>query len=599
MLNPLEEAITGVPVSSGTVREVRGRRYLPPSPKPVVCGVLRLLDPLCVFFSALLAALAYIQWLPSVAATLRGADLERMALLAAVVAPFILYEQRFGSAASHGAVGLLVRSHLARFAVFTAAVLALGQLSYILVHIPRAVLALWFVLSLLLTSLTRVLLARYLRFLLRRGALTEVIAVVGAGPVADRLVLAMQQTRPESVALLGVFDDAAAGAGKVSVAGSIDDLLELGKTQRIDWVLLTAPPGSEDEVQSLVYRLKSLSVPIGLCPQHIGLAVPLRRLDCVADSLPVSILVDPPIDQFDRLRAAGEGLLPRWLITLAMLPLDGARESRDRLVAAGSRRRRERAAPLSLAIDDYNAVEFGRIAARFGQEKFGYVVTPNVDHMIRLHEDASFRALYARASFVLLDSQFLAHLVRLVRRLRLTVCPGSDVTGHLFSHVVAPDDRVVLVGGTPAQARQLTKRYGMRGLVHFNPPMGFIRDPRAVEECLEFIESHSPFRFCVLAVGSPQQEFVASELQRRGAARGLALCVGASIDFLTGVQHRAPKWMQRCGLEWSFRLMSSPGRMARRYLVRGPRVFALIRTAQLRLRSLPTLQAAATLRPVR
>ena len=231
---------------------------------------------------------------------------------------------------------------------------------------------------------------------------------------------------------------------------------------------------------------------------------------------------------------------------------------------------------------------FTDVAASFGQDRYGYVVTPNADHMIRLHEDASFRALYAAASYILLDSRFLAHVLRITKGLHLPVCTGSDLTAKLFSDVISPDDPLVLIGGSDEQARKLGERYGLRNLAHFNPPMGFIRDPEAVETCLRFIEAHSPFRFCLLAVGAPQQEAIAQQLKTRGIARGLALCIGASINFLTGDERRAPLWMQRSGMEWSYRLMQAPRRMAKRYLVRGPRVFALLHNAEIVLRKVAT-----------
>jgi hypothetical protein len=109
-----------------------------------------------------------------------------------------------------------------------------------------------------------------------------------------------------------------------------------------------------------------------------------------------------------------------------------------------------------------------------------------------------------------------------------------------------------------------------------------------VETCLRFIEAHSPFRFCLLAVGAPQQEAVAQLLKTRGIARGLVLCIGASINFLTGDERRAPLWMQRGGMEWFYRLMQAPGRMAKRYLVRGPRVFGLLHNAEIVLRTVVT-----------
>jgi exopolysaccharide biosynthesis WecB/TagA/CpsF family protein len=204
--------------------------------------------------------------------------------------------------------------------------------------------------------------------------------------------------------------------------------------------------------------------------------------------------------------------------------------------------------------------------------------------------------LYATAAYVLLDSRFLARLLHATRGLELPVCTGSDLTATLFAKVISADDALVLIGGTPAQAAQLVEQYGLRQLAHLNPPMGFIGDPVAVEACLRFIEANSPFRFCLLALGSPQQEIIAQRLKARGIACGLALCVGASIDFLTGSEQRAPDWMQRASLEWLFRLVQDPRRMAWRYLVRGPRVFSLLRRTRIVLRpaALPRAVRRAT-----
>ena len=240
--------------------------------------------------------------------------------------------------------------------------------------------------------------------------------------------------------------------------------------------------------------------------------------------------------------------------------------------------------PVPLKIDDYDTDEFVSLAGNFGLDKFGYVVTPNVDHLIRLHDEPSFRALYSDAAYVLLDSRFLSFLFALTKGRKPKVCTGSDLTAQLFERVIEPDDPIVLIGGEPEQAKALRARYGVRSMRHFNPPMGFIHDPSAVEDCLQFIESQGAFRFCLLAVGAPQQEVLAQRLKSRGRARGLALCVGASINFLTGVERRAPRWMQRIGAEWLFRLALDPQRLAKRYLVRGPRVFGLLNHTNLILR---------------
>jgi exopolysaccharide biosynthesis WecB/TagA/CpsF family protein len=237
-----------------------------------------------------------------------------------------------------------------------------------------------------------------------------------------------------------------------------------------------------------------------------------------------------------------------------------------------------------LDIDDHNLQEALQIVATFGSDRYGYIVTPNVDHVIRHHESGHFRTLYAQASYVLLDSRFLSHTVGLVKRQMLRVCLGSDLTAATLNSVIKPLDVAILVGGTPQQAQILKERYGLMRLRHIDPPMNFIRDPLAVETCLREIEATGPFRFCFLAIGSPQQEIIAQKLKERGIARGLALCVGAAIDFLTGIERRAPVWMQEAGLEWLYRLSRNPRRLWKRYLVRGPKIFLLLWRIELRVR---------------
>jgi exopolysaccharide biosynthesis WecB/TagA/CpsF family protein len=240
--------------------------------------------------------------------------------------------------------------------------------------------------------------------------------------------------------------------------------------------------------------------------------------------------------------------------------------------------------PNVLYIDDYDLDEARALAAAFGTERYGYVVTANVDHAIRYYHDARFRTLYSKAAYVLLDSRFLVHVVRFLKWQRLRASPGSDLTHAVFDSVLKPDDVTVVVGGTAQQAEALRARFGLKALHHIDPPLNFIHDAVAVETCLRDIEAASPFRFCFLAIGSPQQEIIAHKLRERGVARGLALCVGAAINYLTGAEQRAPLWMQKLGFEWLFRLLQHPRRLAHRYLIRGPRIFWLVLRIELRLR---------------
>lgn len=215
------------------------------------------------------------------------------------------------------------------------------------------------------------------------------------------------------------------------------------------------------------------------------------------------------------------------------------------------------------------------IAARGPGAPFGYVVTPNADHLVRAAADPALQAAYHGAMLRLLDSRVVAGLARLCALPAPPVVPGSDLTAHLLRHHVQPDERVTIVGLAPCWLPDLTGRFGLAPPAHLNPPMGFDRDPAAFAAAVEFVRAH-PARFIFLAVGSPRQERLAAAITQAGGAHGTALCIGASLDFLVGAQRRAPAGLQSAGLEWLFRLVSDPRRMARRYLVDSPKIIRLL-----------------------
>ena len=120
--------------------------------------------------------------------------------------------------------------------------------------------------------------------------------------------------------------------------------------------------------------------------------------------------------------------------------------------------------------------------------------------------------------------------------------------------------------------------------------MEFIRSELEVRKCVDFVvKAQAPLVF--LAVGRPQQEILASRIADHPQARGVGLCVRASIDFLTGAQRRAPVWVREVGLEWCYRLLSDPQRFARRYLLESPQIFYFVYLE--RKKNMPGLQFRA------
>lgn len=212
------------------------------------------------------------------------------------------------------------------------------------------------------------------------------------------------------------------------------------------------------------------------------------------------------------------------------------------------------------------------LAARPPDAPFGYVVTPNADHLVRVGRDAGLAEVYRGALLRLMDSRVVARFARGLGLPAPAVATGADVTACLIRHHLRPGERVTILGLHKRDLGPLMDLCGLAPPDHFNPPMGFWRDPALMDEALAFALAH-PARFTFLAVGSPQQERLAAAIAATGQAVGVGLCIGASLEFLAGAERRAPAWMQEAGLEWAYRFSQNPRRMASRYLLRSPLVF--------------------------
>lgn len=248
----------------------------------------------------------------------------------------------------------------------------------------------------------------------------------------------------------------------------------------------------------------------------------------------------------------------------------------DQVLRQGAERRRSRRHIwfLNAAFDRISfETAFTRITERPADKPFAFVVTPNVDHLVRLQRDSVLATLYAQAWLTVCDSRVL-ELIAAMSGEDIDVTPGSDLTKALFDHAIDPDEPVVVIGGDQDVIEGVQTRYGLSDVRWHQPPMGLRSNPQAIADCAQFV-AENPARFIFLCVGSPQQEMIAEACLERGDCTGVGLCVGASLDFLSGKAQRAPVWMQQARLEWFHRLLEEPKRMWRRYLVDGPKIVFL------------------------
>ena len=213
------------------------------------------------------------------------------------------------------------------------------------------------------------------------------------------------------------------------------------------------------------------------------------------------------------------------------------------------------------------------LQTRRADDPFGYIVTPNVDHMVQIDAQPELRPVYQGALLCLNDSRVLARLAKLFG-ITLSVVPGSDLIVALFGSVMQDGDRLCVVGASEPLVAQLRTQYPGITLIHHAPPMGLRRNPAARQAAVAAAAA-AQARFTLLAVGAPQQEILASEMAAAGTVTGTAFCIGAAVDFIVGAQVRAPRIVQQAGMEWFWRLAGSPRRLGRRYLVEGPKIFRI------------------------
>jgi N-acetylglucosaminyldiphosphoundecaprenol N-acetyl-beta-D-mannosaminyltransferase len=200
-----------------------------------------------------------------------------------------------------------------------------------------------------------------------------------------------------------------------------------------------------------------------------------------------------------------------------------------------------------------------------------YVVTPNVDHAVMFQTNDKLRQAYAQAALVLADGAPVVVASRLLGRPLPERVPGSDLAPALFKAASKGDQplRLFLLGAAPGVAERaaenITTRWQNVEIVGtLSPPLGFERDEAQSEKILAAVAAAHP-DLLVVGFGAPKQELWVQAHADRLKAK-VALCIGATIDFLAGEKQRAPRWMRRVGLEWLHRLASEPGRLAKRYL---------------------------------
>ncbi len=197
------------------------------------------------------------------------------------------------------------------------------------------------------------------------------------------------------------------------------------------------------------------------------------------------------------------------------------------------------------------------------------IVGPNA-HLVTLAEkDDRFAEAMQAADLAVPDGISVVMASRLLRAPIPERVTGGDLMERLCAEASHFGFRVFFLGGLPGAApmaaHNLRARYqGLNVCGTYCPPPGFESNPTELARIRSLVNAARADLLCV-AFGAPKQEIWMQE--NRGQLRvGAILPVGAAFDTQAGLRRRAPKWIQRLGMEWFFRLAMEPRRLWRRYL---------------------------------
>ncbi|NDU99478.1 WecB/TagA/CpsF family glycosyltransferase [Pseudoroseicyclus tamaricis] len=227
------------------------------------------------------------------------------------------------------------------------------------------------------------------------------------------------------------------------------------------------------------------------------------------------------------------------------------------------------AGPCDVAVNvpDMAALET-EVSRRLAEGEGFALATLNLDHVVKLRRDASFREAYARHELVTADGNPIVWLSRMAGH-GVALIPGSDLILPLCRLAAVAGAPVALLGATETALRGASRRLkeevpGLEVAARVAPPMGFDPEGHAAEAALQEV-AEAGARLVFLALGAPKQERLAARGRRLHPGLGF-VSIGAGLDFLAGTQRRAPEFVRELALEWLWRMVNDPRRLARRYV---------------------------------
>ena len=224
-----------------------------------------------------------------------------------------------------------------------------------------------------------------------------------------------------------------------------------------------------------------------------------------------------------------------------------------------------------LIFDRYTEAQVvSHIIAAARQGLGGWVATPNVDICRMAGRDPQLMDLLAGASLVVADGMPLVWATRLRGDALPERVTGSSLIYSVTAAAAQHGQSIYLLGGEPGVASRaaevLNGRYAGLVIAGTDSPVLDLHVPAESVEVIRQRLAVARPDIVFVGLGFPKQERLIAQLAPLFPGTWFISC-GAAIPFAAGTLRRAPRWMQRSGLEWAFRLGREPRRLVKRYLI--------------------------------
>jgi N-acetylglucosaminyldiphosphoundecaprenol N-acetyl-beta-D-mannosaminyltransferase len=211
----------------------------------------------------------------------------------------------------------------------------------------------------------------------------------------------------------------------------------------------------------------------------------------------------------------------------------------------------------------------GRLRAAVAEHRQTQVATVNLDFLVGAQRNAELRAVLAASEMNVADGAPVVWLSRLLGRPVPERVAGTDLIPQLAAEAARSGLRVFFLGGeggvsAEAAGRLAREHEGLQVAGWLEPPRAPIEALASDDMIAAVNDAHADV--LLVALGNPKQELWIARHRHLMPTVMVLIGVGCVFDLLAGRARRAPRWMQRSGLEWLHRLAGEPRRLARRYV---------------------------------